>query len=130
MAKRRILEDPELYSESEEDLVGSEVFGKQRHRRRLVGPKLAQVPGKLDHATITAVEIGFYGSLAAKRASLFKLDATQKNSSKLKNRINNCSARADCERAEDPRYNLKMKATLARFESQDFLECCCEAGPI
>lgn len=134
MAKRRILEDPDLYSDSEEDLVGDELFGKQKNRRKLVGHKLVQVPGKLDHASIAAVEIGFYGSIAAKKASLFPVQSTEKSvkSSAVTNRNSRSthSDRAERPKEDDPRYNLKMKATLARFESQDFLECCCEAGPI
>ena len=47
MAKRHILEDPELYSDSEEDLLGNEAFGRQRQRRRLVGHKLMTLPGKV-----------------------------------------------------------------------------------
>lgn len=121
MAKRHILEDPELYSDSEEDLSGSEAFGKQRQRRRLVGHKLVYLPGKLDHASITAVEIGFWSAESSKP---FK--TSNRGNTRLTHSNGN---RAD--REEDPRYNLKgLKATLARFESQDFLECCCEAGPI
>lgn len=114
MAKRRILEDPDLYSE-DEDLNDSEAFDRQRRRRRLVGPKLAQVPGKLDHASIAAIEVGFYGSLANKTYLYDKKVAGQQPNFK---------------HSLEARYNLKLKATLARFESQDSLESINEAGPI
>ena len=53
-AKRKILEDPELYPRPEEgpDRVDQKV------RRRRVCEKLALVPGKLDHATICAFTVG------------------------------------------------------------------------
>jgi len=51
-AKRKILEDPELYSETERD-----VQSEQKMRRRKVCEKLAMVPGKLDHATIAAYQV-------------------------------------------------------------------------
>jgi len=53
-AKRKILEDPELYPRPEEgpDKVDQKV------RRRRVCEKLALVPGKLDHATLTAYQVG------------------------------------------------------------------------
>lgn len=121
MAKRRILEDPELYSDVDEDgeqhyqqldqLDISEIFDKQRRRRRMAGHKLAQVPGKLDHATIAAVEVGFYGSLH--RYNCKKSSISPNYSHSIQDR-----------------YNLKLKATLARFESQDSLESINEAGPI
>ncbi|XP_067136873.1 PP2C-like domain-containing protein CG9801 isoform X1 [Centruroides vittatus] len=53
VAKRRILEDPELYSEG--DLAIS--LAEQRLRRRKAGEKLAMVPGKLDHASVVAYMI-------------------------------------------------------------------------
>lgn len=160
MAKRRILEDPDLYDETEEELHGAEAYGRQRQRRRQVGAKLMQMPGKLDHASIAAIEIGFFGSVAAKRASLImptftttnftsrRSTATNGNSkhqhnshqpSQNQSQHNNSSHKPPSaplsvqeshEDHDDPRFNLKMKATLARFESQDFLECCCESGPI
>ena len=53
-AKRKILEDPELYPRPEDgpDQVDQKV------RRRRVCEKLALVPGKLDHATIVAYQVG------------------------------------------------------------------------
>ena len=52
-AKRKILEDPELYPRPEDgpDQVDQKV------RRRRVCEKLALVPGKLDHATIVAYQV-------------------------------------------------------------------------
>lgn len=52
-AKRKILEDPELYSDKEKDMQSD-----QKMRRRKVCEKLALVPGKLDHATLTAYQVG------------------------------------------------------------------------
>ncbi|KAG8185356.1 hypothetical protein JTE90_005483 [Oedothorax gibbosus] len=54
IAKRRILEDPDLYKN--DDLEVNAVG--QRMRRRKVGEKLAMVPGKLDHASIVAYTVG------------------------------------------------------------------------
>ena len=90
-AKRRILEDPDLYDDQNES------FGQyeQRQRRRRVGDKLAMVPGKLDHASIVAYKVAFYGDYKQK---VFD--------HKIPNN-------------EDKRYNLKLRATLARFESQE-----------
>lgn len=51
-AKRRILEDPELYAA---DTAPSEEARRRRHR---AGPRLAMVPGKLDHASLVAYQIG------------------------------------------------------------------------
>jgi len=51
-AKRKILEDPELYPEHDQDMQD------QKLRRRRVCEKLALVPGKLDHATIAAYQVG------------------------------------------------------------------------
>lgn len=129
MAKRRILEDPELYSDNdgEQDLQGGEAFEKQRRRRRLVSQKLAQVPGKLDHASIAAVEVGFYGSLAAKRAAAYRSHLVHQSFSPKRLHLQTKSSHSD----EATRLlQLGPRATLARFESQDSLECCSEAGPI
>ncbi|XP_075229821.1 PP2C-like domain-containing protein CG9801 [Lycorma delicatula] len=54
-AKRRMLEDVELYADSE---GGPRTRGKQRARRKDVCAKLAMVPGKLDHATVVAYTVG------------------------------------------------------------------------
>ncbi|KAH9410320.1 hypothetical protein TYRP_010079 [Tyrophagus putrescentiae] len=148
-AKRRILEDPELYSDSEEDLLGAEAYGRQRQRRRQVGARLMQMPGKLDHASIAAIEIGFFGAVAARRASLLPMTTTNATSNYRRTTNGGRSSSGDHQKShqhnshqqqqqrmaplsvhdedddhDDPRFNLKMKATLARFESQDFLECC------
>lgn len=54
-AKRRILEDVDLYVNNEgKDLTRSE----QRMRRKEVSGKLCMVPGKLDHATVVAYSVG------------------------------------------------------------------------
>lgn len=125
MAKRHILEDPELYSDNE-DVQGSEAFDKERRRRRLVGAKLVQVPGKLDHASIAAVEIGFYGSMVKSNSS------AEAYCAKVAHRSNSDTCTLTHSRADgstDARYNLRMRATLARFESQDSLDFT-ESGPI
>lgn len=56
VAKRRILEDPDLYPATSKDLSRSD----QRNRRRKVCEKLALVPGKLDHASVVAYTVGNY----------------------------------------------------------------------
>lgn len=53
-AKRKILEDPDLYPNPED---GPDKID-QKIRRRRVQDRLAMVPGKLDHATITAYQVG------------------------------------------------------------------------
>ena len=59
VAKRKILEDPELYPEyTRHALPDSDALRlDQKMRRRKVCEKLALVPGKLDHATITAFAV-------------------------------------------------------------------------
>ncbi|VDO81509.1 unnamed protein product [Onchocerca flexuosa] len=55
MAKRRTLEDPELY-QIEKHLTKSE----QRNHRKMVRCKLSEMPGKLDHATVVAFKVGIW----------------------------------------------------------------------
>ena len=88
-AKRRILEDPDLY-DNEDNSFGQY---EQRQRRRQVGDKLAMVPGKLDHASIVAYKVAFNGP--------YKDQVYDQNSK------------------SEERYNLRVKATLARFEAQE-----------
>lgn len=87
VAKRRILEDPELYDESD---LNFDQF-EQRQRRKKVGDKLAAVPGKLDHASIVAFRVDFYGDYKGK--SFEERDVYN-----------------------DKKYKLKLKATLAKDE--------------
>lgn len=54
VAKRRILEDPELYITGEEYHSAIE----QKLKRRKLGEKLSMVPGKLDHASVVAYQVG------------------------------------------------------------------------
>ncbi len=58
-AKRAILEDPELYPEHTRHALPDSDASRldQKLRRRKVCEKLAQVPGKLDHATIVAYAV-------------------------------------------------------------------------
>lgn len=58
VAKRRILEDPELYIADSDGLELSR--SEQRCRRRKVCERLAMVPGKLDHASVVAYTVGEY----------------------------------------------------------------------
>ncbi|XP_037288480.2 PP2C-like domain-containing protein CG9801 [Rhipicephalus microplus] len=51
-AKRRILEDPELYA------AGAVPGEDARRRRHRAGPRLTMVPGKLDHASLVAYQVG------------------------------------------------------------------------
>ena len=54
-AKRRILEDIDLYVNDEgKDLT----IAEQRARRKEISGKLSIVPGKLDHATVVAYLVG------------------------------------------------------------------------
>jgi len=63
-AKRHILEDPDLYYTTEEGSTELTELSRaeQRSRRRKVCEKLAMVPGKLDHATVVAYQVGVYRS--------------------------------------------------------------------
>lgn len=87
-AKRRILEDPDLYDDLDTNFDHTE----QRVRRRQVGNKLYMLPGKLDHASIVACKVAFYGDYANKR---YLPDG------------------------DSNKYNLRLKATLAKIESHE-----------
>lgn len=52
-AKRRLLEDPELYVDENGAPLDAE---EQKIRRRKICERLALIPGKLDHATVVAYE--------------------------------------------------------------------------
>ncbi|KAK6045694.1 hypothetical protein COOONC_16801 [Cooperia oncophora] len=56
-AKRRTLENPELYKK--EKMTKSE----QRARRKAVREKIADMPGKLDHASVVAYSVGRHDDL-------------------------------------------------------------------
>ncbi|XP_055346065.1 LOW QUALITY PROTEIN: uncharacterized protein LOC129593660 [Paramacrobiotus metropolitanus] len=56
-AKRHILEDPDLYPEPKSDKPSSS-RAQQRHHRRKACERLALMPGKLDHATLVAYQVG------------------------------------------------------------------------
>ncbi|XP_069694650.1 PP2C-like domain-containing protein CG9801 isoform X2 [Periplaneta americana] len=61
-AKRHILEDPDLYYTTVEGSTELTELSRaeQRSRRRKVCEKIAMVPGKLDHATVVAYQVGVY----------------------------------------------------------------------
>lgn len=63
-AKRHILEDPDLYYTTVEGSTELTELSRaeQRSRRRKVCEKIAMVPGKLDHATVVAYQVGVYKS--------------------------------------------------------------------
>ena len=58
-AKRKILEDPDLYPDHTRHALPDSDATRldQKMRRRKVCEKLAMVPGKLDHATIVAFTV-------------------------------------------------------------------------
>ncbi|CAG5075732.1 Similar to CG9801: PP2C-like domain-containing protein CG9801 (Drosophila melanogaster) [Cotesia congregata] len=60
-AKRRILEDADLYYSQHKDgqLVQLSKL-EQRSRRKKMLDKMSMVPGKLDHATIVAYVVGSF----------------------------------------------------------------------
>ena len=62
-AKRRILEDTDLYYAQHKDgeLVPLSKT-EQKVRRRKTIDKISMVPGKLDHATVVAYMVGSYKS--------------------------------------------------------------------
>lgn len=86
IAKRRILEDPDLYNN---DRVTSETTSpkelkeitnnEQRNLRKKIGPKLATVPGKLDHASVVAYEIGVCQSEGSSYPSVFENRLKERN---------------------------------------------------
>lgn len=70
-AKRHILEDPDLYCSVGENNSLQELSKmEQRARRRKVCDKLAMVPGKLDHATVVAYQVGICSSGGTRVAAL------------------------------------------------------------
>lgn len=87
-AKRSVLQDPSLY-----DLNDPNHFcaSEQKLRRRKVAPNLASLPGKLDHATVVAFQVDFYGS--------------------------QCESMKTLQRC--PRYQQTLKATLAKNSLDD-----------
>lgn len=78
-AKRRTLEDPDLYNDDEE-------FGQreQRKRRRRVGDKLLVLPGKLDHASVVAYKVGFRGRMVGTKYSSKSKEYEKRHDLKLK----------------------------------------------
>lgn len=78
-AKRRTLEDPDLYEDGEE-------FGQreQRRRRRRVGEKLLVLPGKLDHASVVAYKVGFRGRMVGTKYSSKSKEYEKRHDLKLK----------------------------------------------
>lgn len=76
-AKRHILEDPDLYCSVGENNALQELSKiEQRARRRKVCDKLAMVPGKLDHATVVAYQVGIFTSGASDDTSVKSLQET------------------------------------------------------
>ncbi|XP_015123234.1 PP2C-like domain-containing protein CG9801 [Diachasma alloeum] len=62
-AKRRILEDADLYySQSKDGQLVQLSKLEQRSRRKKMLDKMSMVPGKLDHATVVAYVVGSYGA--------------------------------------------------------------------
>lgn len=59
-AKRKILEDIELYCTEETGVLTELPKTEQRLRRKNACDKLVLVPGKLDHATVVAYNVGRY----------------------------------------------------------------------
>lgn len=60
-AKRRILEDPDLYYAQQKDGHMIQLSKlEQRNRRKKMLDKISMVPGKLDHATVVAYTVGQY----------------------------------------------------------------------
>ncbi|VIO94867.1 conserved hypothetical protein [Brugia malayi] len=83
MAKRRTLEDPELY-QIEKHLTKSE----QRNHRKMVRCKLSEMPGKLDHATVVAFKVGIWPT---------DDDATSEKSLLLNDCLNDSISTIHCE---------------------------------
>ena len=76
-AKRHILEDPDLYCTVSESNALQELSKvEQRARRRKVCDKLAMVPGKLDHATVVAYQVGAFTSDKSDETSVKSLQET------------------------------------------------------
>ncbi|CAJ0558011.1 unnamed protein product, partial [Mesorhabditis spiculigera] len=62
-AKRRTLENPELYRK--EKMTKAE----QRQRRQMVREKIAEMPGKLDHASVVAYKVSRCNDLSSQASS-------------------------------------------------------------
>ncbi|XP_034255002.1 PP2C-like domain-containing protein CG9801 [Thrips palmi] len=76
-AKRHILEDLELYCSIGENNTVQELSKmEQRARRRKICDKLSMVPGKLDHATVVAYQVGACSSLATENKNIPSLQET------------------------------------------------------
>lgn len=96
-AKRKILEDPDLYPEhTKHALPDSDATRMdQKLRRRRVCEKLALVPGKLDHATVVAF------SVANRKKSLQAYSGDKTETSGNWDMLPSLGLRAPCASAED-----------------------------
>uniref|UniRef100_A0A2I9LPG7 PP2C-like domain-containing protein n=1 Tax=Centruroides hentzi TaxID=88313 RepID=A0A2I9LPG7_9SCOR len=74
-AKRKILEDPELYLNS----ALPDTQEEQRLRRKQAGSKLMCVPGKLDHASIVAYKVDNYELDSSDNDKISLPDLSRKN---------------------------------------------------
>ncbi|CAI5441687.1 unnamed protein product [Caenorhabditis angaria] len=72
-AKRRVLENPELYKK--EKMTKAE----QRARRKMVREKIADMPGKLDHASVVAYHVSRNEQIDSKSPELRNLQNTKTN---------------------------------------------------
>ncbi|KJH41928.1 hypothetical protein DICVIV_12091 [Dictyocaulus viviparus] len=103
-AKRRTLENPELYKK--EKMTKSE----QRSRRRAVREKIADMPGKLDHASVVAYSVG-------RHYSLYDKSSTAGNNSQLV--VNGSQEDGSCESSE----TRILEKNLENFARMDMASC-------
>ncbi|CAJ0607953.1 unnamed protein product [Cylicocyclus nassatus] len=109
-AKRRTLENPELYKK--EKMTKSE----QRARRKAVREKIADMPGKLDHASVVAYTVG-------------RRDGKTGLNSPMVNRMNgHAQSEANCLPEEDKDDDAILTRTtnvaMENFTRMDKASCC------
>ncbi|GMS84752.1 hypothetical protein PENTCL1PPCAC_6927, partial [Pristionchus entomophagus] len=109
-AKRRVLENPDLYKK--EKLTKSE----ERARRKMVRERIAELPGKLDHASVVAYRVG---STNGNNISKYRYDPTNEESLPIKTveakvNVENFTrqSRASCERVMEDKVGEREQVSL------------------
>ncbi|KAF1765983.1 hypothetical protein GCK72_005937 [Caenorhabditis remanei] len=112
-AKRRVLENPELYKR--ERMTKAE----QRTRRKMVREKIADMPGKLDHASVVAYHVSRRGSEKEPSTPPAGLQQSQTDKSQL---ISSTSISSSEAMDTEPTIALKLEKTFARVASAQCVE--------
>ncbi|EFO91355.1 hypothetical protein CRE_11732 [Caenorhabditis remanei] len=112
-AKRRVLENPELYKR--ERMTKAE----QRTRRKMVREKIADMPGKLDHASVVAYHVSRRGSEKEPSTPPAGLQQSQTDKSQL---ISSTSISSSEAMDTEPTIALKLEKTFSRVASAQCVE--------